>query len=201
MTGVKPVVTPRQRLRRILQRLGDLLPFAVVIPAAAIGLSHLASLAPRPVTEHKIDNRGGAGFTVHSQVIHVWLPEPLVKLAKRETRSLVVHSHQELRKTLERKGDQGLWYALTIRGNQVNGDFADITFIRQPYCEPQNLQEFLDVLATAAARPPRSSAVDYSTAKVHVTPKRMSRQELLEVIQTSPLRLDTVPSGSDPWHG
>jgi hypothetical protein len=170
----------------------------VLITAGAFGLSRLASHAPRLGKAHVIDNRAGAGITVRNQVIHVWLPEPLLDVAKRESKTVVVQNHQELRKTLERKGYQSPWYAFTVRAHQVNGGVAELTFIRNPYHDPEDFQEFLDVLGTARGHPPRYPAADYSTATVHVMPAKMSQRELLEEIQASPLPPDAIPSRSDP---
>ena len=89
---------------------------------------------------------------VRSEVIHLWLPEVLVDPARREFPALVARTHQELKKALERRGQEDLSYAITVRGHQANHGAADISFIRYPYREPENLQELIDVLAKHSRR-------------------------------------------------
>ena len=124
---------------------------------------------PRQGREQESDDLPGGGIITSTDVLQIWLPEPLVDLAKRESRSFVVEKHQELLKILERPEYQDLFYAFTARGYQVNFGSADITFIRYPLRVHEDLQEFLNILATAAGSLPRSPAADYSGA---VCPRR-----------------------------
>jgi hypothetical protein len=154
-----------------------------LILAAAIGISHLPSQATRPSRQLELDDGPAAGIIVRAELLHLWLPESLTELAGRQPESAVVPTHQELRSLLERLGQESLWYALTFRCHQVDGDAADVTFTRQPYDDPQYFQEFLAVLATAAGNPPRHSAADFSKATVHLIPGDLSKSQPREAME------------------
>jgi hypothetical protein len=117
-------------------------------------------------------------IAVSVHVTHVWLPDPLVNLAKRESWSLPEQPHQQLRNVLEGEDWQVLFYALTVQALQANGGVKNFHFIRYPYCKPGNVQELLDVMATSAGHPPRTDY--YSAAAVHEVPAGMSPNKLLD---------------------
>ncbi len=192
----KSFVTPRSRLWRLFQDIGTLFLFGVVIAAIAIGFPRRAARTPNAGRERDSEDRPGAGITVHTQVLQIWLPEPLVDLWAGEPRPAVVHNHQELRAILEHKGYQDLWYAVAVRTFQVNGGTTEILFIRHPYREPEKFQDFLDVLATTAGNPPCSPAADYSSATVQIGLATMSPQEFLRTLKASQLACD--PDRSEP---
>jgi hypothetical protein len=124
----------------------------------------------------------GSGVVARSEVRHLWLPETLKDFAEHRSRSPAGRTHSELRAFLERRGKTDLWYAISARGHQVNGGFADITFIRRPYGDAQHFQEFLDILTTAAGDPPRYSTASYTGALVHILPRELSDREPREVV-------------------
>jgi hypothetical protein len=194
----RPIAAAWRRLRRLFQGLRDLLLIGLVVGAAGAGLSFLASHARRVPREPEANDRPAAGVTVHTEVIQTWLPELLIVLSARGSNATVLHSHQELREMLERQGYQDAWYAIRVRHRQVNGESAEITFIRHPYREPENFQEFLDVVATSAGNPASDPASDYSRATVHIVPASMSERELREAIQESPSMLDADTARCQP---
>ncbi len=176
-------------LRRLLGSWGEKVLMVFVLVAPLIGLSWLDSRAIRPSRVHETDDQPGSGVTVRAEVLQLWLPESLIDLAGRQPESSVPQTHDELQTFLERRGQEKLWYALTTRGYQVNGDTADITVIRHPYGDPQHFQEFLDVLATAAGNPPRYPALHYSRAEVHILsgePSERDRSEVVEELLSRP---------------
>ena len=126
-------------LGAFFNRLVGKLMIVVVVVATAIGLTQFGAVAPRPSGAPEFSDPPGSGVIVRSEVIHLWLPENLVDLARHEFPALVARTHQELKKALERRGQENLWYAITVRGHQVNQGAADISFIRHPYREPENL--------------------------------------------------------------
>jgi len=154
-----------------------------VLVAPVIGLTWLDSCARRPSRLLEPDDNPGSGVTVREEVLQLWLPETLIDLAGQHSESSVAPTHQELRTSLERRGQEKLWYALTTRSYQVNGGIADITFIRHPYRDPEHFQEFLDVLATAAGNPPRYPTLQYSGSEVHILPGELSEREPSEVVE------------------
>jgi hypothetical protein len=182
----------------LLSRIVGNLMIVVVLVTTAFGLAQLDALAPRPSGALEFSDPPGSGVIVRSEVIHLWLPEILVDPARHELPALVARTHQELKKALERRGQENLWYAITIRGHQANHGAADISFIRYPYREPENLQELMDVLAAVAGRPPRHPSADYSAAIVHIMPAGMSEREWLEAMQASSLLRQAVPHELEP---
>jgi hypothetical protein len=193
-----PILTRWPRLRTCLKDVANLLFFALVLGAGAAVLWRVASRAPRPASEQETKNRPGGGITLRLQLLQIWLPGPLVALAKRPSGSIEAHSHRELRKLLERLGNQDLCYAFTVRARQVNGGTSDISFIRHPYSEPENFQELLDLLAAAEGSAADDPAAEYPRPTVHIMPANWSQRELREAVQASSHPLDPAQSGNDP---
>jgi hypothetical protein len=187
-TGMtKFIALPWSLLRRLLHDLGVLLMVGIVITGVA------GWLVPSPgqnsrtggASEQEFDDRPREHIAVSVHVAHIWLAEPLVALANRESWSLPEEPHQRLRTVLEGEDWQVLFYAFTVRVLQADGGVDHFHFIRYPYREPENVQELLDVMATAAGHPPKYPATDYSTAAVHVVAARMSPPKLLEAMKAS----------------
>ncbi len=194
----KPIMMIDLPLGALFSRLVGNVMIVVVFLTTAIGLTQLDALAPRPSGALEFSDPPGSGVIVRSEVIHMWLPEILADPARQEFPALVARTHQELKKMLERGGQENLWYAITVRGHQANLGAADISFIRRPYREPENFQELMDVLAAVAGSPPCHPSADYSAAIVHIIPAGMSRQEWLEVIQASSLLRRAFPNELEP---
>jgi hypothetical protein len=115
-------------------------------------------------------------------VLHLWLPETLIELASRQAQSPVVRDPGEMRRYLELREQECLWFALTTRGHQVNGEFVDMTVIRRPYQEPHLFPELRAMLAKAAGNPPRDPTAELSTASVHIMTEESWKREPREVI-------------------
>ena len=194
----KPITMIDLPLGALFSRLVGNLMIVVVFVTTAIGLTQFDAWAPRSSGALEFNDPPGSGVIVRSEVIHLWLPEILVDPARREFPALVARSHQELKKALERGGQENLWYAITVRGHQANHGATDISFIRHPYRDPENLQELMDVLATVAGSPHCRSSADYSAAIVHIIPAGMSRREWLEAMQASSLPRLAVPHELEP---
>jgi hypothetical protein len=172
--SARPTVNAARSLRRLVSIWVEKVSIAVVLVAALFGVSRLANHASRPDRELETGNRGQGGGIVRLEVLRLWLPESLSWLAKLQSRSPVARDHDDLRRFLEFQGLEDLCYALTIRLHQLNGEFADITYLRHPYDEPHNFLEFVDVLATAAGNPPPCSnpfTSDFTNAAVQVVPE------------------------------
>ena len=193
----KRVMTMFLPVGALLSRLVGNLMIVVLVAATAIGLTQLGALTPRPNGAVEFIAPPGSGVIVRSEVTHLWVPEILVDSALHEFPALSARTHQELKKALERRGQENLWYAITLRGHQVNHGATDISFIRYPYREPDNLQELMDVLAVVAGRPPRDPSADYSAAIVHIMPAGKSQREWVEAMQASSLLRQGVPFDRD----
>jgi hypothetical protein len=158
---------------RLLRSWGDKVLMVFVIVAAAIAFARFDFRAGGPRQAAENVSPPGSGAIVGAEVLHLWIPEALIDLA----------AHEDLQILLEQKGQEDLWYAITVRGHQANGDPADITFIRHPYSDPANLQEFLVVLATTKGKPPADSIVDFSTAEIHVLPRELLNRDPRETLK------------------
>ena len=144
-------------LGALFRRLAGNLMIVVVFVTAAIGLTQFDAVAPRPSAAPEFSDPPGSGLIVRSEVIRLWVPETLVDPARHEFPALVARTHQELKKVLERRGQENLWYAITVRAHQANHRAEDISFIRYPYRQPENLPELMDVLTAVAGSPRRAS--------------------------------------------
>lgn len=112
----------------------------------------------------------GSGIVVRNEVTTLWIPRALHDVVQGEAGAPVLLSPEALPIELKRLGLNDAWYALTYRGHKVNGEFGEITQIRRLSAAADHLDELQDVMATAAGRPARYEAVDFSRARVEVIP-------------------------------
>jgi hypothetical protein len=178
----EPIVTTGPPPRRFPSIWGGSIVMMIVFVAGVVGLARLSFHVARQAQKLEPADRPGAGIIVRSELLHLWLPQALTELAKRQSQSRVVRTHEELRRFLELQDRKDMWYALTIRGHQVNDNFVDLTFIRRPYDDPLQFPEFLNILATAAGHPPRDPDADYSNASVHILAQELLKSEPREVM-------------------
>jgi hypothetical protein len=163
-------------VQRLVAAWGHTLVTGILV-AAAIGLIWIASHATRPRQELGSGESLGGGIVVRYELLDLWLPETVIELAREPFRAQAVGDHQDLKRLLELRNQQDLWYALTARGHQVNGGFVDLTVIRRPYHDPKCYSEFRAVLATAGGDPPREPDSDFSTASIHLIPAELATRE------------------------
>jgi hypothetical protein len=182
----------------LFQRLAGDLMIVVVLVTTVIGLTQFDAAAPRPSEAPEFVDSPGAGLIVGSEVIRVWVPESLVELAGHEFPGLIARTHQELKKVLELRGPEDLWYAITVRAHLADHRAEDIPYIRYPHRQPEYLSELSDVLATVAGSPPRHPLLDYSAATVHIMPAGTSQREWLEAMRASSLLRTAVPHEPEP---
>jgi hypothetical protein len=194
----KRIATVDFRLRTLFRRLAGNLMIVVVFVTMVIGLAHYSAVVPQPGAARELSDAPGSGLIIRSEVMHLWLPESLVDLARNESRALVARTHQELMKALERRGEENLWYAITVRAHLANGRCEDMLFIRHPSRQLDHLMELTDIVATVAGIPPRRPSADYSAAVVHIMPARMSQREWLQATQASSLPRQAVPLELEP---
>jgi hypothetical protein len=188
-----PIGTTGRSFWRLVKFWGATVSITVVLVVALIGISRVAPRASRPDREFETNDRSRGSRTIRLEVLRLWLPEALIWLAKRQSRSSVIRDHEELQQFLELQNLEDLCYALTIRAHQASGAFADITFIRHPYDDPYHFPELMDVLASAAGNPPPFSSpfkADFSTAAVQVVPeeswKRSPRKVIADLLNHPP---------------
>jgi hypothetical protein len=165
-----------------MARLGSIM-MTIVIVAAVVGLTRFASHVTRQAQELTFADAPGAGNVIRTEVLHVWLPQTLFERSK----------HQSPQRSLELQGRENFWYAVTTRAHQVNGEFADVTFIRRPCDDPEHFPELLEFLAAAGGNPPIDPDANFSKAEVHIIaeklPKRGPREVMAELLgHPSPAR-------------
>jgi hypothetical protein len=152
-----------------------------LITAAALWFAWLDSQVLGPGRAVEVEDPSGCGISVRSEVIHLWLPQSSIELARR-SRS-VIETHQELRAALERRGQENLWYARTIRSHQLDGGVAVITYVTYPYREPEHFQELVEILARAAGDLGSHSASRDSAAEIHILPGNLVQRPPREVVK------------------
>jgi hypothetical protein len=91
------------------------------------------------------------GSNVRSEMIGLWLPEPLQELANPEGRARIASDPEGLRRFLESRRGQDPICTVIVRGYQADGAHTDITFLRRPCEEPDHFWELWDALAAAIA--------------------------------------------------
>jgi hypothetical protein len=141
----------------------------VLLVAGVFGVICVSFQAAAPPPEGQL----GSGHVLRTDVTAIWLPQPLHDLARSESGPHVVRSSEELRTYLERHGMNAAWYALTSRGYRVDGDSAMITQVRRISEAPEHIEEFQEVMSTAAGNPPRSESRDFSHATVSIIPDEL----------------------------
>jgi hypothetical protein len=173
---------PGRSPERLFANWGGPIHMLFTIGVGMIGLGCFASHMSTQNPGLAPADQPGAGIVLWSEILDIWLPPALIELAKRQPHSGEVLTHEELRRLLEVRGQERLWYALTIRGYQVAGGHADLTFVRQPHVDPGHFFELLTILAAAAGNPPVDAAEGLSTAALHILPQELLRREPREVM-------------------
>jgi hypothetical protein len=178
--GTNDVVPASGRFANGISTISGTLLMVVVMGAGSMALTFFASYLARQDQLAGSDNEPGSGIMIRSEVIHIYLPRTLIELAKGQTPQ-PIRTHEDLRRRLEIARHRDLWYALTARALQVNGEFVELTFIRRPYADPDHFPEFLEILAAALGGPPNLWR-NLSSATVHVLPDGLSKRDPREVI-------------------
>jgi hypothetical protein len=134
-------------------------------------------MAPGP------EGPSGSGIVVHIQVTAICLTRALLDLARQQTGTSMHRRPEEIQTCLARNGWGAAWYALTYRGHQVRGGFAELTQIRRVSEAAEHLDELQSVLAKAAGRPPKNESVDFSPALVVIIPDELQNVDPCEAIR------------------
>jgi hypothetical protein len=165
-----------------------------MLGGASIGFAWLGVLSTAPSRLLKPDDEPGSGVIARTEIVSLWLPEPLIDLAAVVSPSSAPRTHLELRAILERRGQTEVWYALTARGHQIDGGAADITLIRRPYHDAEHFEELLNILAAADGQT-TSSSTRYAGAELHIVPTALAAREPRKAIEALSRRLSRRPDG------
>jgi hypothetical protein len=174
--SAEPVSRKGRLLRRLTGAARDAI-FIGLLVAPMIGLIWLVSLDGGRGGEAEHGNHSGSGAIMREEVLCLWLPGTLCAPSERSNELARLRTHEELRDWLRARNEEDLWYALTSRGHQENGGYADRTVIRCPGQDPSLFEEVMAVLATAGGNPPRYLLVDFSTAIVRRIPDEIRDRE------------------------
>jgi hypothetical protein len=158
----------------------------IAVAAGVIGLAWIGIHAPRQDRMlGSADARNVTGF-VRFKVLRIWLPRSLDELAKAQTSSAVTQTHAKFQRFLATRNQKHLWYAITTRCYQGDGEFIDCTYIRHAYRETSYFEELLEVLAAAGGNPSPGGLTEFSEVSVAVMPdeilERDSQQAMCELL-------------------
>jgi hypothetical protein len=154
----------------------------LVLTAGGLALTDFASDVDKRDQNLADGGQPEAGIIVRSEVLHIWLPPAFVEWATRQRSSGVMRTHEDLKRFLERRGQEKLWYAMTARAHQANGNSVDMAVVRQPYSEPNSFPEFLHILAVATENSSDEATDKLSSASVHVLPEESMKCEIRDVM-------------------
>jgi hypothetical protein len=175
----------KQISMRLLARLAVFLHERVILLAVMLsGVLALIGLSAH-VTGHDpsagLSSRPSSGIPSRVEVRTIYVDPALVLLSKLPPGSVAIESHDGLCEHLRARGSETVWYAITTQGFGPGGATNMSSFCR-PCESPERFEQFLDVLDTAAGKPPQYPGMDYSTARVVVIPHHLARQEPREAI-------------------
>jgi hypothetical protein len=170
--------------RRFSRLWGGTILMAFTIGAGLFGLTRFAFHVS--TQEHKLApaEGSGLGIIVRSQLIDAWLPPAIIEIAKLQSQSPALRTHEDLRQLLTARGLGGLWFAVKIRAYRVDHEVIDMVFLRRPCTEPDHFPQFLEILAAAAAAdsPEHEGDDDFPAPSIHVLPERLAKLELRDIL-------------------
>jgi hypothetical protein len=154
----------------------------MMVGAAVVGLAGLALDMCQQAKPCTPTEESGAGVTIRTEMTDLWLPEELAELAKCPSQFQAIRTHNALRRFLESKHQEAMWYGLTARAQQVNGAVVDLRFIRRPYDDAGHFAELQKVVAAAGNCPPCRPAEDFAEASIHIMSLKNSKREPSQVM-------------------
>jgi hypothetical protein len=178
--------------RRLVSKWGKVIFQVLAIAAAVLGLTRFAFRVSSKGQMLGATDRNVEGVLVHVDVHRVWLPSGLIALTNGELSIGVLRTHDDLRRHLELRGQENLWYAMIVRGYHSDGLIDDIPIVHRPYSEPQWFPELLEILALAAGNVPRAPNGWFSTTAVSLLPESFLKRDPRDAVLDLPI--DAEPS-------
>jgi hypothetical protein len=166
-----PFFVSRQSLAKVFTFLEGGLFMGMVVVAGTIGLIRLAFHVARPDLLVGAAESAGAIAVDRYEVRRIRLPRTLVELAQSSHRTSVTKSHAQLRRYLEERHEENLWYSYTDRVYQRNGHYCDCTYVKHLYDDPFLMTELRDLLAAVATSPPHFESEAFANVSVIVMPE------------------------------
>ena len=165
------------RQRPATPRFGGSIFMVFAIAAGVMGLIRFATQVSIQNQKLADDDQPGGDIIIRSEMLHVWVSPTLVDLAKYQAESGEIRTHKDSRRFLELRSQIKLCYVVILRGHQVDGNFVDMPFVRQPYNDAEHFPEFLDVLAAVAENSWGEPTDLLSTVSVHIVPEKFADAE------------------------
>ena len=143
---------------------------ALVI-GAAVGLAVLAFHPSNRGTAGEQLDIPGSGITIRGELVDVWMPESLLELVRADSAIPGPLDREKSRLQLNRERGGTLWYALTHRLDQRNGQATQITTIRYPCRPPLDFETFCELVEQIRISRSQHERSNVSTPAVHIIPK------------------------------
>jgi hypothetical protein len=155
----------------------------VLLAATAVGTIWLHSHVIGPGRARDSALQSGSGVIIGSEATAVWLPESLIELARERRDSLRALTYEELRTALQRRGQQDLWYVLTLRVHQADQGVTEISYIRRPYRDIDDFGELVEILVMAAGNESQSRPERFADLQIQVLSREQSQRAPREVVE------------------
>ena len=152
-----------------------------IFAAGVLALAMIPVPEARDAQEPGAASSPGAGIIVRAEPIRLWIPRALFELGQTQPRCRVINSHSELRRALERENLKHLWYAVTMRAYQANGEILDITLTRRPFDDADYFAQLQDILA-ATQNAASAAGSSSSPVSIHIIPQEYECREPLKVM-------------------
>jgi hypothetical protein len=154
-----------------------------VLLCVVLGLRWVCLHTPVPEAVSQADDQAGGGVDETAEIVEIWLPRALYNLVHEKPGALSVDWSAELRSRLKGNGSAPVWIAFRVRHYSRDGRSTDVRHFSYP-CDETGpaFQQCLDLLVTAAGKPPHYPTVDFSTAKVGVIPERLIERNPRDVV-------------------
>jgi hypothetical protein len=170
-----------------------MLTTVVVLLCAVLGLRCAYLHAPAHERAVNLADQEGAGVDERSQIVEIWLPKALYDQVNDEPELHAVRSGAELRSRLKGKGLAPVWIAFRVRHYSRGGRSTDVRHFNYPCSETgQTFQLCLDLLATAAGKPPHYPTANFSAARVGIIPDTLIQRNPRDVLD------DLMPATRPP---
>jgi hypothetical protein len=150
---------------------------AIVIVAGTIGLIRFGVDVARPHQKPGSAESWEAAVVDRFEMLRIWFPKSLVELAESPCRCPVTRTHGEFQRYLERRHEENLWYAYTVRTHERNGKYADCTYLRHPYKDPFVFEELRTFLAGLAENPPHFETEELANVTFAVIPDDLLKHD------------------------
>jgi hypothetical protein len=137
------VLTTARSPSRFVSTWGNEIFLVFVIAGGAIGLTIFATHVSKQDQKHADTSMRGGGMVLRFEILRVWLPQALVELAKHEPPTGAITTYEDLRRLLELRGQENVWYAMNVRGITRTDSFLICRIFAGPTPSRNSFQNYL----------------------------------------------------------